>query len=47
MEELLPSIAAFLNKAVQILEENNSDLAKTGKELAKALKPIETGKIEA
>lgn len=47
MENSLPCITAFLNKAVEVLEANGSELAKVGAALQKKLKPIQTGKIES
>lgn len=46
MQEILPNMAAFLNKAVEILIDNNSEMAPLGKKLLKTFKPIEVGQLK-
>lgn len=43
---MLPAISEFLDKAVEILEKNNSKFVEIGKKLQENLKPIKTGEIQ-
>lgn len=46
LDIMLPSINAFLTKAIEILEKNNHKLAETGIKLQMLLKPIKNGNIK-